>query len=381
MSSRTHLTLNSSVNAIQGHYYDRVHSAPYPCTLTVDQRGEVTIDLSALQPCHFSQLKVASRVGRIPRVIEHPSGGYFETPENDTVDQLVRQFSASAKGFTPHGIESHPYAIFLSLLLILGISVGAILWGIPALSGRLALALPARASIELAQGAMERLDQVAFKPSQLSAERQQRLQRLFAEQLKPTDREFNYRLLFRNGGIIGANALALPDGTVVVTDQLVELAEDDLEILAILYHEAGHVEQRHTLRRVFESMGTGALFIWISGDVTVLQELVVLLPSILMETNYSRDHEWEADSYALEQMQRAGYDPNHFSNLLQRMVDAEQRELKKSPPKASEGDPGSSNRQAEDDEGLLRYLSTHPASKRRIDRFREAEESSDGDRH
>lgn len=48
---------------------------------------------------------------------------------------------------------------------------------------------------------------------------------------------------------IGANAFALPDGTLVVTDELVELAGDnDDEVLAVLAHELGHIHERHGLR-------------------------------------------------------------------------------------------------------------------------------------
>ena len=50
-----------------------------------------------------------------------------------------------------------------------------------------------------------------------------------------------YTLVFRKSDAIGANAMALPSGTIVVTDGLVTLAEDDREILGVLAHEAGHV--------------------------------------------------------------------------------------------------------------------------------------------
>ncbi len=53
---------------------------------------------------------------------------------------------------------------------------------------------------------------------------------------------------FRASPIIGANAFALPGGIVIVTDQLMQLAEHDDEILAVLAHEIGHVKHRHVLR-------------------------------------------------------------------------------------------------------------------------------------
>src|SRR5437764_1298137 len=65
------------------------------------------------------------------------------------------------------------------------------------------------------------------------------------------------RLLVRNSEQLGANALALPDGTIVVTDWMVRLVQtrdnrlDDAgkdQLAAVLAHEVGHIEHRHTAR-------------------------------------------------------------------------------------------------------------------------------------
>ncbi len=52
-----------------------------------------------------------------------------------------------------------------------------------------------------------------------------------------------------NGRAVGANAFALPSGIVVMTDELVELAKTDDELVAVLAHEIGHVRGRHALRQ------------------------------------------------------------------------------------------------------------------------------------
>ena len=40
-------------------------------------------------------------------------------------------------------------------------------------------------------------------------------------------------------------ALALPGGIIVVTDDMVNLAANDPELLAVLAHEMGHLRGRH----------------------------------------------------------------------------------------------------------------------------------------
>ena len=53
--------------------------------------------------------------------------------------------------------------------------------------------------------------------------------------------DYPLKVLFREGGRIGANALALPAGTIIFTDEMVRLSEDDTELVTVLAHEIGHI--------------------------------------------------------------------------------------------------------------------------------------------
>ena len=65
-----------------------------------------------------------------------------------------------------------------------------------------------------------------------------------------------------------ANAFALPGGTVVMTDAIVQAAADkgisDDALVGVLAHEIGHVVHRHGMRMVVEqgvlNMGLGLAF-------------------------------------------------------------------------------------------------------------------------
>jgi len=48
------------------------------------------------------------------------------------------------------------------------------------------------------------------------------------------DGRYRFRLELRASPLLGANALALPDGTIVVTDELTRLSQRDEELLAVL---------------------------------------------------------------------------------------------------------------------------------------------------
>jgi Zn-dependent protease with chaperone function len=157
--------------------------------------------------------------------------------------------------------------------------------------------------------------------------------------------ELPLHLVFRRG--VGPNAFALPDGTVIVTDELVELSEEPKEVLAVLAHEIGHVHHRHSLRMALESSTVVLLVSAYFGDVTQLTTLSASLPGIYAQAHYSRDHETEADSFAMDYLKQNGIPARHFANALRKLQ------------KVSGPDP----------ERGLQYLASHPPTSERIQRF------------
>ena len=63
------------------------------------------------------------------------------------------------------------------------------------------------------------------------------------------------------------NALALPDGSVVFSDELIELAENDEELIAIAYHELGHLEHRHLICRSLQDSAVLIGLFLLTGDL------------------------------------------------------------------------------------------------------------------
>ena len=113
----------------------------------------------------------------------------------------------------------------------------------------------------------------------------------------PLDDGHEYQLEFRRSEDIGANAFALPSGIVVMTDELVELAKSDEEIVAVLAHEIGHVRGRHALRQLLQAAGISALAVALLGDVSSISGILSAAPALL-HAKHSRDFEREADVFA-----------------------------------------------------------------------------------
>ncbi|WP_108124930.1 M48 family metallopeptidase [Saccharospirillum mangrovi] len=186
-------------------------------------------------------------------------------------------------------------------------------------------------------------------PTTLSEERQQELRQSFDRYFGDRLTGLNVRVLFYNSTAFGANAFALPDGSLIFTDQFVELVNED-EFLAVAAHEIGHVRHDHSIRSIIGSSTLVAATLLITGDSEAISEIIVTAPYALAQLAYSRDMEQEADTAALQLMQAAGLDRQAFASALRKMMDSHGAGQK-------------------DSKVWDEYLSSHPATDQRIKRF------------
>ena len=292
----------------------------------------------------------------------------IETGDHARLDKWLKE---QRRGWSlAHVIESHGTLVLLAVLTVAIGVFAAARWGIPLASERVARQLPPTVHAQLGTGALSELDEFLFKPSQLPAARRAMIEAQF-DRFAPADDLMLYRVVFRDGGLIGANAFALPDGTIVVTDQLVELALNNDEVLAVLFHEMGHVYHRHSMRKLLSHSALALIAFLIIGDVSSVGDLVLALPGLLTESAYSRAFETEADAYALARMKAQNFDPQHFANLMLRLEACAHL-----PPKEAETAENSASVceveeiASRDDDSWLHYLASHPATAQRIEAFR-----------
>jgi Zn-dependent protease with chaperone function len=204
-------------------------------------------------------------------------------------------------------------AVLAALLLVGGVAMYRVV--LPWLAQSAAERVPVAGLEAVSAQALTVLDATAFEPSALPADDREGLTHQFAR-LELPDRSVPMRLLFRSSPALGANALALPSGAIIVTDELVRLAVNDVEVLAVLAHEAGHVQARHGMRNVIQSSVMSILVTWYVGDVS---GLAAAAPTALLEAKYSRDLEDEADMFAAETLALNGMSIGFLIDILQRL--------------------------------------------------------------
>ncbi len=354
---------------ITGKFYNGRTASAQDAILHLYDSGIVQLEPKFVTALSIHEVKISRRVGGIPRHLTFPSNAMFETEDHDSLDNWLSQ--QGVMGGWAHRLENSSRFIIGALLSVIAISVWAAIWGIPWASEKIAYALPAHISSALGEGTLEILDERILDPSLLPIERQNQLKQLFSS-LTPGEEGVNYRLIFRDGGFIGANAFALPDGTILMTDQLVQLAHSDDEIASIMLHEIGHVAHRHSLQMVISHSTLSMLTLLITGDLSSAGAIVVALPNVLVGSSYNRTLESDADDYALSQMLQLDIPTDHFANFMERLTacshaleDQSEDEFEKDCELLI-----GNREQNESSKTWLDYVSSHPPTEERIGKFR-----------
>jgi predicted Zn-dependent protease len=131
--------------------------------------------------------------------------------------------------------------------------------------------------------------------------------------------KFDYNVHVVDADVI--NAFALPGGEVVVYTGLMREAQTPEQLAGVLSHEIAHVDRRHGMRRIAQSLGIIGAVQLLFGDVSGIAAVAVEVLQVSTINAYSRDQERQADSDGVAALARAGIDPNAlaaFFTLLQK---------------------------------------------------------------
>lgn len=295
----------------------------------------------------IKQVKISDRLGNMPRSIYLPDGRVCEVYNNDAVDKALKVLSSHRTSRLIHTLESKSIFILPALAVTLALIFVFIAYVLPYSSEKIAYAIPQNIASKIGTGTLEAMDKMVLEPSKLDKSRQAGISKAFDTMATHLQKLPPLQLEFRDAPKIGPNAFALPDGTIVMTDQLVKLSLNDQELLSILAHEIGHIKNRHAIRMVLQNSALLVILTTLTGDATTASSVISTLPTMLIERSFSRDLESEADDFALEVMKERGIALHYFADIMSRLAQGE----------------------SEDTTG--EYFSSHPITASRIAKFRE----------
>lgn len=342
------------------YFFDGRNARLHPAHLEV-QSGQLRVATAAFERRYpLAAVQLAEPFAAAPAMLRFPDGAGCEVPAGPARLQLL-QAMAYRPGAVVRWQARWPVAL-LALVLLLVLLALVYFRVLPVAAQRIAAALPPSLDARIGRNALAALEtNKVLVPSRLSDDRIAAVQALLPRML-PAHPRMPVRLLVRHAPFMGANALALPDGTIVVTDMLVRLAHGrgnqlteagKQQLLAVIGHEIGHVERRHATRALAGSSLTAALSATLFGDFSAVAAGV---PAILTQMTYSREMETEADDYAVAALRQRRIPVQAFIDMLDKL------ERQHKPDSATPA--------------WLRtgttYLSTHPATATRIEALHDA---------
>jgi Zn-dependent protease with chaperone function len=332
-------------------YFDGLSARAHAVTLTLDG---ATLHLSGADVSRsdaLERVRLSEPMGQAARLISYADGAHAEVRDHAALARLLQESGHRDHAFVRWAFDPRMvFAMFAGLLL-----AGWFAWqvGLPWAARMAAPRVPDEVVSAMSTQALGWLDNRVLTASTLSAQRQQTLRSAFDALAAGEGSAPRHSLQFRHGGRMRANAFALPDGTIIVTDELVDLAGSDDEVLAVLMHELGHVQARHGIRMVLQGSATALFMAWYLGDVS---SLLATAPTALIQSGYSRSMESEADDFAARELVAQGRSPELLVSMLEKLARAH--------GESGDGDDG---------EGHLDWLSSHPDTGERIARLRARE--------
>ncbi len=343
----------SSSLILEGKWQDGASSASCPATVTI-ANNSVCIQATNGQgfTLDIGDLSLSPRIGRTPRYISFSShAGQFECLQFDKLDELDGLIGSPLMRVI-HRMENHLGLVCLATVTVLLLGFSYFYWGIPYASNVIAQHLPAGTLQQASDDTLKIMRKQYLEPSQLPEETQLRLR----EKIRAYAPNYPIeKLYFYASDKMGANAFALPDGTIVFTDDIIELTNgNDDEVLAVFGHELGHVEGRHALRQILQNSAIAVTIAMIGGDVSALGDIVLTLPIVFNQLAFSRKFELEADRYAGDMLEANGIDRSAFASILTKLHNSH---------RLCEAD----DTDCQEKTNWFKYLSTHPHLDQRID--------------
>ncbi len=335
---------------ISGTYFDGKSARGHSVKITKvrSASGEETLHIagdSIDRHESISSIDLSPRLARTRRQLRLAGGGVCDIDDDLILDQWFANSTQKRWNLLAY-FEAHWIAVSLAAAIIIALAGASVIWAMPWAAQKIAQRMPQEWVDQLGTGALFTLDKSFGSITHVSMQRRQQLHEKFSALAQSAGVPAKFS--FRAWPELGANALALPDSTIVLTDQLVELAEDDRELLAVVAHELGHEHERHALQQILNSSGVAGLIFVLTGDVSGLANIVVVAPTVLTHMHHSRALEREADLFAFALLQRNGIEPHWFARAI-RKLETSHRDANPSTSKSSYGS----------------WLSTHPDSEAR----------------
>ena len=160
------------------------------------------------------------------------------------------------------------------------------------------------------------------------------------------------------------NAMALPGGFFYVNSGLIMNCDEEAELAGVMAHEISHVIAHHAARQqtkgMYANIASIPLIIFTQGSWTgygIYEAAQLAIPLTFLK--FSRADETEADYLGVQYMYKAGYDPQSFVTLFEKL-DALEKHKPGTLAKAFSDHPQTPDRIANSEDEIATILPARP---------------------
>jgi len=343
------------MSAHSAYRFDGRHAEAVPVMVRVEYGALIveTADGAELERYPVDGTVVSEPLDHAPRLVVLPGGATLEVRDADRSFARALDEAGVPQSMVLRLQRRWPAAL-AALAALVALVIFAYFEGVPAAARWAAFAMPPRLEARMGDQLLAVLDKHYLRPSRLDPARRERIADRFDRAAAASAPGVRYRLEVRatRGDDVNrrddVNAMALPGGVIILLDGLVEFSEDEDAVLGVLGHELGHVVHKHSARQIFQSIGLGALASLLWGDFSGVAASV---PVTLKVLHSSREFEREADDFAIAFLRAQGVS---VRALYRFFVQLRALQSRRGVGEFSD------------------FLSTHPATEERIERFRRA---------
>ena len=145
--------------------------------------------------------------------------------------------------------------------------------------------------------------------------------------------EFEWKLhIVDNDEVL--NAFATPGGYIYIYTGLIKFLDSEDQLLGVIGHEMAHADLRHSTRQLSKNLGVALLLDAVLGKRDAVEQIL----GALVQLQFSRAHETEADEYSVKYLCSSPYHAAGSAGFFSKMEDQPQ------PPEFLSTHPNPTNR-------------------------------------
>ena len=298
---------------IDGDFFNPGSSKAETASILIDNKA---VSVFKGDECLYHLLKVQSVQDN--KSIFFENGSLFVTKEElNVIDlkSLIPKTELILKNLDKFRLKSVVITLLTIIILVIGYRFLFI-----SFSSTLVFFFPYKWEQKIGEASYKTLSTTILEKSEIPKKRRTEIIKKSQKIFKHSELYKNPEIKFNKSNILGPNALALPGGPIIITDDLIKLLKDDELILAVIAHEIAHIKERHSLQQIVEIAGLSSIAWMIFGlDEGILEEIVFIGINI-WGLKKSRDLEKNADIVALNLLEKTGMSKTSFLLLIEKLT-------------------------------------------------------------